>query len=192
MGGAFCPIARHAVTGTFTPPGDGAPGDDAHAVELSMCWHVHPVGWCSQGRKESNLHYWFWRPALCLVKLRPYVMKRAAWLGFPCWRLLDGTCCLESYPGALGAPVLWYSGRQTNRLRPFCCSLSDDHNIMTPWYGCRWRVPTGFPAVLPWPGWCTGCPATGPERGSTSLHFHYSSARPGGVSTPYRRPAYRW
>jgi hypothetical protein len=24
-------------------------------VQLSIRWHVHPAGWCSHGRQESNL-----------------------------------------------------------------------------------------------------------------------------------------
>jgi hypothetical protein len=51
---------------------------DAHAVQLTMCWHVHPAGWCSQGPQGSNPHHRFWRPVLYLIELDPSVNMRTA------------------------------------------------------------------------------------------------------------------
>jgi hypothetical protein len=49
--GATATSAAHPqVPGRMAPAGLGA-----HAVEMSWCRHVHPAGWCSQERQESNL-----------------------------------------------------------------------------------------------------------------------------------------
>ena len=36
-----------------------------HAVELAITGHVHPAGWCSQGRKDLNPHQRGWSPLRC-------------------------------------------------------------------------------------------------------------------------------
>ena len=36
-----------------------------HAVELTITGHVHPAGWCSQGRKDLNPHQRGWSPLRC-------------------------------------------------------------------------------------------------------------------------------
>ena len=70
----------------------------AHAVELTITGHVHPAGWCSQGRKDLNLHQRGWSPLLRCRYATPLCNRKPPLPGLSGGRLL--VAVLRCYPEA--------------------------------------------------------------------------------------------
>ena len=69
-----------------------------HAVELTITGHVHPAGWCSQGRKDLNLHQRGWSPLLRCRYATPLCNRKPPLPGLSGGRLL--VAVLRCYPEA--------------------------------------------------------------------------------------------
>jgi hypothetical protein len=130
-------IPETAAAGAATASGRlGSLPFDAHAMDLSStARHVHPGGWCSQGRRESNPHsagFGDRPPSRWLI---PMKMKTAP-RGFPLGRSPSapprGYLATIPFLGWLSSRSMAAPDSEHGFSYP-CCVAFACQNVMSPW-----------------------------------------------------------